>query len=68
MPSCHWWGNLINTVQTQLQNDEIAQKHNLGGSPHIVAVALARQGIMAHYLTPISTDGFGEQLAGHLQR
>lgn len=60
--------NLIDTVQTQLLNGEIAQKHSLGGSPYNVAVALARQGIAPHYLTPVSTDGFGEQLAGHLQR
>lgn len=58
--------NLIDTVQTQRPNGEIAQKHNLGGSPYNVAVALARQGISPHYLTPISTDGFGQQLVDHL--
>jgi len=60
--------NLIDTVQTALPSGEITQKHNLGGSPYNVSVALARQGVTPHYLTPISTDGFGEQLAGHLQR
>jgi len=60
--------NLIDTVQTQGLSGETTQKHNLGGSPYNVSVALARQGIMPHYLTPISTDGFGEQLADHLRQ
>ncbi|WP_081946148.1 MULTISPECIES: PfkB family carbohydrate kinase [Thalassobacter] len=47
---------------------EVAQNHNLGGSPYNVAVALACQGMTPHYLTPISIDDFGEQLADHLQR
>ena len=60
--------NLIDTVHRPLPSGEVAQNHNLGGSPYNVAVALARQGMKPHYLTPISTDGFGEQLADHLQR
>jgi fructokinase len=59
--------NLIDTVQTALPSGEITQKHNLGGSPYNVAVALARQTMTPYYLTPISTDGFGEQLADHLR-
>lgn len=34
-----------------------------GGSPFNVAMALGRQGENVHYLTPISTDSWGDQLA-----
>lgn len=58
--------NLIDTVQTVSEDGSKSSKHNLGGSPFNVAIALARQGQSTHYLTPISTDAFGGDLAAHL--
>ena len=58
--------NLIDTVQTTGPDGAVVEAHNLGGSPYNVAVAMARQGQGPHYLTPISTDDFGDQLAAHL--
>ena len=59
--------NLIDTVRTTAKDGTTSEQHNLGGSPYNVAVALARQGMGPHYLTPISTDDFGNQLADNLQ-
>jgi fructokinase len=39
-----------------------------GGSPFNVAMALGRQGANVHYLTPISTDEWGDILADTLMR
>jgi fructokinase len=39
-----------------------------GGSPFNVAMALGRQGANVHYLTPISTDDWGDILADTLLR
>lgn len=58
--------NLIDTVLTTAPDGTASEQHNLGGSPYNVAVALARQDMGPHYLTPISTDDFGTQLAAHL--
>jgi fructokinase len=58
--------NLIDSVQTQGADGSPVFAHKLGGSPYNVAVALARQGQVPHYVTPISTDDFGTQLADHL--
>ncbi|KIN60670.1 Sugar kinase, ribokinase [Sulfitobacter noctilucae] len=58
--------NLIDTVQSPLNDGSMTSAHNLGGSPFNVAIALARQGMQTHFLTPISTDAFGQRLAGHL--
>ena len=58
--------NLIDTVQTIGSDGSVTSKHNLGGSPFNVALALARQGHSPHYITPISTDAFGQKLAAHL--
>jgi fructokinase len=60
--------NLIDSVQDVSGTDPDLFIHNLGGSPYNVAVALGRQGIAAHYITPISTDAFGQRLAAHLTR
>ena len=58
--------NLIDSVQTTGADGNPVFAHKLGGSPYNVAVALARQGQVPHYVTPISTDDFGTQLADHL--
>ncbi len=58
--------NLIDTVQSATSDGDAEFTHNLGGSPYNVSVALARQGTLVHYLTPISTDDFGERLAENL--
>lgn len=58
--------NLIDSVQDASGTAPDLFVHNLGGSPYNVAVALGRQGIAAHYITPISTDAFGQRLAAHL--
>ncbi|MCO4841179.1 MAG: hypothetical protein KC447_13930 [Rhodobacteraceae bacterium] len=60
--------NLIDSVQSTSPAGDVLCTDNLGGSPYNVAVALARQGVAAHYLTPISTDPFGQRLADHLTR
>jgi fructokinase len=39
-----------------------------GGSPFNVAMALGRQGAETHYLTPISTDSWGDLLAQTLEK
>ena len=59
--------NLIDSIQDQSGSAHDGYFHNLGGSPYNVAVALARQGITTHYITPISSDAFGDRLAAHLQ-
>ena len=51
--------NLIDSVQSISPTGDVLCIDNLGGSPYNVAVALARQSLAAHYLTPISTDSFG---------
>ena len=58
--------NLIDTVQTVGSDGSVTSTHKLGGSPFNVALALARQGHCPHYITPISTDAFGQRLAAHL--
>lgn len=60
--------NLIDSVQSVSPSGEPQRADNLGGSPYNVAIALARQGTAAHYLTPISTDDFGVQLAHALEQ
>ena len=60
--------NLIDSVQSTSPTGDVLCTDNLGGSPYNVAVALARQGVAAHYLTPISTDSFGQRLAENLTR
>ena len=59
--------NLIDRVQTGIDaSGAPVFANNPGGSPFNAAVALARQGGDAHYITPISTDDMGELLAGRL--
>lgn len=59
--------NLIDSIQDVSGTTPDGFFHNLGGSPYNVAVALGRQGVATHYITPISTDAFGQRLAAHLQ-
>lgn len=60
--------NLIDTVVTQLPSGERVITDSLGGSPYNVAVAMGRQGQRPYYVTPISTDDFGNQLHDNLTR
>lgn len=60
--------NLIDSIQDLSGTTPDGFVHNLGGSPYNVAVALGRQGLDTHYITPISTDDFGQALAEHLQQ
>lgn len=39
-----------------------AYRPHLGGSPYNVAIGLARHGVETSYLSPLSDDGFGDQL------
>ncbi|WP_439136959.1 carbohydrate kinase family protein [Roseicyclus sp.] len=59
--------NLIDSIADTSGTTADGFFHNLGGSPYNVAVALGRQGVMTHYVTPISTDDFGVRLAAHLE-
>lgn len=43
--------------------DDGAYRPHLGGSPYNVAIGLARQGVDVSYLSPLSDDAFGVQLA-----
>jgi len=58
--------SLIDTIQTVGPSGIVTSAHNLGGSPFNDALALALQGHRPHYITPISTDAFCQQLATHL--
>ncbi len=58
--------NLIDSIQDESGATADGFFHNLGGSPYNVAVALGRQGVTTHFITPISTDEFGTRLAAHL--
>lgn len=42
--------------------DDGAYRPHLGGSPFNVAIGLARQGVEASYLAPLSDDSFGDRL------
>lgn len=51
-----------------IRDDHNAYHPHLGGSPFNVAIALSRQGIPVSYLSPLSNDSFGNQLANTLRR
>lgn len=57
--------NLVDFVQVK-QAGELVYLAKPGGSPFNVALALGRQGAPVGYLTPISTDAFGQMLADTL--
>jgi len=50
--------NLIDHVTNEGEVSALA-----GGSPFNVAMAIGRQGVACHYLSPISTDSWGDLLA-----
>ena len=49
-----------------IQRNEGAFQPFLGGSPFNVAVGLARQGVNATYVSPLSRDAFGDRFASAL--
>ncbi len=59
--------NLIDSMHSVDSNGEQQVSHKIGGSPYNVAFALARQGQLTHYITPISTDEYGQRLAANLE-
>ena len=58
--------NLIDLVQAGDRDGCISYQAVVGGSPLNVAVAAGRQRVATHYLTPVSTDRFGELIAATL--
>ncbi|KEJ87910.1 PfkB family carbohydrate kinase [Sulfitobacter donghicola] len=58
--------NLIDTMHKKNSAGEAEVSYKLGGSPYNVAFALGRQGQNTHYVTPVSTDKYGQQLAENL--
>lgn len=55
--------NLIDLVQ----EDDGRYVAHPGGSPMNVAMALARQGVDVHYLTPVSADSMGDLISERLE-
>lgn len=45
-----------------IAGEDGSYRPHLGGSPYNVAIGLARQGVKASYLSPLSDDSFGDQL------
>ena len=58
--------NLSDLIEQPTKDGSIIFEAKLGGSPYNCALAIARQGENVGYLTPISTDNFGELLADNL--
>ena len=58
--------NLMDMIQTGHQNENGLFEAVPGGSPYNLAMAVGRQGASVGYLTPISQDSNGEQLAQKL--
>ncbi|MEM6479582.1 MAG: carbohydrate kinase [Pseudomonadota bacterium] len=59
--------NLIDFVQDGSERMPPAYVALPGGSPMNVAMAAARQGLQAHYLTPVSQDSLGDLIARRLK-
>lgn len=49
-----------------MMGEDGAYRPHLGGSPYNVAISLARQGMQVNYLSKLSDDCFGQQLADSL--
>lgn len=49
-----------------IQNDSGNYTAHLGGSPFNLAIGLARQGVDVAYLSPLSSDQFGDEFAARL--
>lgn len=58
--------NLMDMIQTGHQNENGLFEAVPGGSPYNLAMAVGRQGVSVGYLTPISQDSNGDQLAKKL--
>ena len=58
--------NLMDMIQIDNQNENAIFEAVPGGSPYNLAMAAGRQGIKVGYVTPISKDTNGEQLAQNL--
>lgn len=58
--------NLMDMIQTGHQNENCLFEAVPGGSPYNLAMAAGRQGVSVGYLTPISQDSNGDQLAQKL--
>ena len=59
--------NLMDMIQSGTQNGNMLFEAVPGGSPYNVAMAIGRQGVDITYLTPISSDSNGDQLAAKLE-
>ena len=59
--------NLIDFVQEDDGRNPPAYIAHPGGSPMNVAMAASRQGMDAHYLTPVSRDSLGALIASRLE-
>ena len=58
--------NLMDMIQTGRQNNNALFEAVPGGSPYNLAMAVGRQNIAVSYMTPISRDSSGDQLAEKL--
>ena len=58
--------NLMDMIQIDNQNENAIFEAVPGGSPYNLAMAAGRQGVTVGYVTPISKDKNGEQLAQNL--
>lgn len=58
--------NLIDFIQTGVEDGIPTYKAMPGGSPFNCAMAIGRQGVSVGYLTPISSDSLGGTLAARL--
>ena len=58
--------NLMDMIQIDNQNENALFEAVPGGSPYNLAMAAGRQGVKVGYVTPISKDTNGEQLAQNL--
>ena len=58
--------NLMDMIQIDNQNENGLFEAVPGGSPYNLAMAAGRQGVKVGYVTPISKDKNGEQLAQNL--
>ncbi len=59
--------NLIDLIQSNAVADDATFVAAPGGSCYNCALALGRFGAQVSYVTPISSDGFGEKLANRLE-
>ena len=58
--------NLMDIIQIDNRNENALFEAVPGGSPYNLAMAAGRQGVLVGYVTPISEDSNGDQLAANL--